>query len=323
MNINILALDGVFDTGLSAMLDTFATANELARAQALPAPALNVQVVGMRKHVRTARGFAVPVTSVDASHAPDWVLVPALNLKQPEQLLAALTRRDVQDGQRHLRERSAEGVRIAAACLGTFMVADAGLLDGHEATTTWSLAPLFRQRFPAVRLREDRMVVASGRMVTAGAMMGHLDLALWLLRHVSPDLARLVAHLMLIDERALQATYIVPDYLAHADPLVSRFERWARERLTQGFSLPQAAAALHVHPRTLQRRTELVLGKSPLSFFQDLRIQRAQELVSQGWNMEAIAGEVGYANASTLRTLMRRRREGRQAPPGGTPEAGA
>lgn len=77
------------------MLDTFATANELARAQAMPAPTLNVQVVGMRKHVRTARGFAVPVTSVDASHAPDWVLVPALNLKQPEQLLAALARRDV------------------------------------------------------------------------------------------------------------------------------------------------------------------------------------------------------------------------------------
>lgn len=62
-------------------------------------------------------------------------------------------------------------------------------------------------------------------------------------------------------------------------------------------------------PRTLQRRTEAVLGKSPLAFFQDLPVQRAQHLVSIGHDLEKIAIEVGYADPATLRTLLRRRLE--------------
>lgn len=306
MNIDVLALEGVFDTGLSAVLDTFGTANELAQAQGLEGVAFNVRVVGVRRRVRTAMGMTVPVQPPGGAR-PDWVVVPALNTKQPERLLAALARPDVGDARQLLQSLAGQGVPLAAACLGTFLVADAGLLDGHEATTTWPMAPLFRQRYPAVRLDESRMVVVSGPRVTAGAMMGHLDLALWLLRQTSPELATLVARFMLIDERAAQADYIIPDFLAHADPLISRFERWSRQRLSEGFSLQDAARALNVHARTLQRRTEQVLGKSPLSFFQDLRIERAKQLVAQGRSIEAIAGEVGYADASTLRTLMRRK----------------
>lgn len=112
---------------------------------------------------------------------------------------------------------------------------------------------------------------------------------------------------MLIDKRSSQAQYIVPNFLAHADPLVERFERWARDHLATGFSLQAAACALSVTPRTLQRRTEAVLGKSPLAFFQDIRVERAQHLVSLGQNVEKIASEVGYAEAATLRNLLRRR----------------
>ena len=123
-----------------------------------------------------------------------------------------------------------------------------GVLNDLEATTTWSLAPLFRQRYPEVRLDDSRMIVASGRVVTAGAMMGHLDLALWLVRQASPAMAALVARFMLIDKRTSQAQYIIPDHLAHADPLIERFERWARENLALGFSLQEAANALAVTP---------------------------------------------------------------------------
>ena len=70
---------------------------------------------------------------------------------------------------------------VAAACIGTFVLAESGLLDTHRATTTWWLAPLFRKRYPNVELDESNMIVKSGRFVTAGAALGHLDLALWLI----------------------------------------------------------------------------------------------------------------------------------------------
>jgi transcriptional regulator GlxA family with amidase domain len=166
---------------------------------------------------------------------------------------------------------------------------------------------VFRQRYPDVRLNDSQMIAVAGRVVTAGAAMGHLDLGLWLMRQASPEMAARVARFMLIDRRPSQAQYMIPDHLAHADQLIERFERWARDNLASGFSLQGAANALSVTPRTLQRRTEAVLGKSPLAFFQDMRVERAQHLVSIGHDIEKIATEVGYAESGTLRTLLRRR----------------
>jgi transcriptional regulator GlxA family with amidase domain len=307
MRLAVLALDGVFDTGLTVLLDTFSTANELASAQGTARPLFKVQIVGVRPQVRTALGLTAAVEPLSTVRKPDWVVVPALNTKQPERLVEALKRDDIQEAIVHLRAWHAKGIGIAGACIGTFVLAEAGFLSGLEATTTWSLAPLFRQRYPDVRLDDSRMIVAAGRVVTAGAAMGHLDLALWLVRQASPEMAALVARLMLIDKRSSQAQYIIPNFLAHADPLIERFERWAREHLATGFSLQDAASALSVTTRTLQRRTEAVLGKSPLAFFQDMRVERAQHLVSIGQDIEKIASEVGYSESATLRNLLRRR----------------
>jgi transcriptional regulator GlxA family with amidase domain len=82
----------------------------------------------------------------------------------------------------------------------------------------------------------------------------------------------------------------------------------AREHLKQGFSLQDAANALATSARTLQRRCDAVLCKSPLAYFQDLRVDHAQSLLRGGeFDLEAIAAEVGYADSATLRTLLRQR----------------
>ena len=92
-------------------------------------------------------------------------------------------------------------------------------------------------------------------------------------------MASLTAKYLVADTRTSQALYTIPAHLADADPLVRKFERWARERLAEGFSLDLAAAALATSKRTLARRMQSVLGKSPLDFFQDLRIERAVHLL--------------------------------------------
>jgi len=291
------------------LIDAFKTANDLsARQQPGVGPHFDVSVVGMRRDVRTGFGLRVPVKPASAMERPDWIVVPAPGAKMPEQLLPALARRDFVDAMALLRESHADGVKVAAACIGTFVLAESGLLNGQEATTTWWLAPLFRQRYPQVRLDSSRMVVPSGRFCTAGAAMGHLDLALWLLNQASPDVAAVVARYLLVDARPSQAAYMIPDHLARADPLVERFERWARGRLAEGFSLDAAAESLATSTRTLQRRIEAVLGKSPLSYFQDLRVERAVHLLQTSrLDIERIAAEVGYVDGATLRTLLRRR----------------
>jgi transcriptional regulator GlxA family with amidase domain len=308
MRIAILALDGLFDTGFTVTLEAFGIANRFAAGQTGGAPLFDVSIVGVRKRVRSGLGLSLPVRAITRSWKPEWVIIPALNASTPDRLIPALERRDVGDAKAQLLAWRAQGAHLAAACIGSFVLAETGLLDHHEATTTWWLAPLFRQRYPNVSLDESRMLVPSGKMVTAGAAMGHLDLALWLMRKASPDLATMVSRYLLADIRSSQAPYIIPNHLAQADPLILRFERWAREHLKEGFSLQKAARAMATSARTLQRRCQAVLGKSPLDYFQDLRVERARSLVQGGGlDLEAIAAEVGYADGATLRTLLRQR----------------
>ena len=308
MNVQILALDGVFDTGLAAILDTFSTANAVAEMTGVSSPRFRTTVVGLRKTITTAQGLSMPVTAAARAETPDVVVTPAINRITPEPLLQALESSQVRDAGDALRRWSNDGALTAAACVGAFVLAEAGLLDGEEATTTWWLAPLFRQRYPRVRLDEAKLIVQSNAVVTAGAALGHLDLALTLIRRASPELASLTAKYLVADTRTSQAIYTIPAHLAHGDPLVHKFERWARERLADGFSLDQAAAALATSKRTLARRMQSVMGKSPLDYFQDLRIERAVHLLETSQaSVDQIAAEVGYAEGATLRVLLRRR----------------
>lgn len=307
MRIHILALDEVFDTGLSTLLDTLSIANDLAgSADALSI--FDVTVVGMRRRICTSHGFTVPVMVASRCEPPDVVLIPALGAKTPETLQLALKRRDVGDAGSLVRQWSGGGALVGAACTGTFVLADTSLLEGRSATTSWWLTPLFRERYPRVRLEESRMVVSSSGFVTAGAALAHIDLALWLIRQRSPTLAELTARFLLIEPRPSQAVFAIPDHLAHADPLVERFERWARGRLGKSFSLSEAAIATGSSERTLSRRLRAVLGKSPLSYFQDLRVERAVHLLrTSSDNVDSVAAQVGYADGATLRSLLRRK----------------
>jgi len=308
MRLHLLVLDEVFDLGLAALTDTLVTANELAPTLAdMPAP-IELSLVGVRRRVHTAFGLTVPVVSADSVGQPDAVLVPALGAKMPDALAARLARPDVADAIALLQTWAGAGATLGAACTGTFVLAESALLDGQRATTSWWLAPMFRQRYPRIMLDESRMLVNSEGMTTAGAAMAHLDLALSIVRARSPALATLAARYLLVEARGSQAEFVIPDHLAHADPVVERFEHWARQRLHRGFSLGDAARAIGASERTLARRMRSVLGKTPLSYFQDLRVERAVHLLRTGSeSIDQIAARIGYADGVTLRTLLRRK----------------
>lgn len=307
MRINVLVLDNVFDLGLSAVLDAFQTANELAEMSGFSGERFDVKMIGVTKSVRTSQGLVVPVQT-PGSKAPDCVVVPAIGFKMPEPLAAALARPDIQDAALLLKRWARRDAMMTAACIGTFIMAESGLLDHQHATTTWWLSPMFRQRYPNVLLDESNMVVESGQFVTAGAALSHIDLALWIIRRASPQLAALTAKYLIVDSRPSQSAYALTDHLFHSDPIVQRFEEWARARLKHGFSLDQAAAAVGSSKRTLARHMQSVMGKSPLSYFQSLRIERAVHLLkTDNATVDEIASRVGYADGTTLRNLLRRR----------------
>ena len=301
MRIYVATVDEVFDTGLASLLDTFEVATALGGDIRF-----DVQLISASGKIRTHHGF-VRETALPPARAPDLTIVPALACKTPDTIMGALARPDVL-ALAALVARYAKRNRVAAACTGTFVLGKAGLLDGRRATTTWWLAPAFRRAFPAVELTADELIVADDHVMTAGAALAHVDLALAVIREQSPELATTVGRYLLLDERAAQAPFVAPSHLAHDDELVTKFERWIRRNLRDPFELARAAKAVGASERTLQRRIRAVLGKPPIAFVQDVRIERALQLLRRSrQSIDAIAPLVGYEDGATLRALLRRK----------------
>ncbi|MFJ4848155.1 GlxA family transcriptional regulator [Streptomyces sp. NPDC088733] len=308
MDIAVVAYDGVFDSGLSAVLDVLQAANAMRGELPQPPPEWNVTTVGFRRRVRTGAGHTVAAAPVAAAAGADLLLVPALAERRPDALLERVAGDGTAPVRRLVARTRREGVPIASACTGTFLLAESGVLDGLRATTSWWLAPVFRQRYPAVTVDETRMVTTCEGVTTAGAAFGHVDLALAVVRMSSPALADLVARYLVVDHRPSQSAYIIPSALAQSDPVVAAFERWVRDRLDEPIGIAEAARALGVGERTLQRAVRRVLGVSPVRFVQDLRVEQASHLLrTTGLPVEAVARRVGYEHANTLRVLLRER----------------
>jgi len=199
------------------------------------------------------------------------------------------------------------GTTLCSVCVGAFLLAELGVLDGRPATTHWALADVFRARFPAVRLKVDRMVVDDGDVVTAGGVMAWVDLGLALVaRWMGPTTALSTARILLVDtggrEQSFYATF-APVW-THGDDAILSTQRWLQSRIGMPVSVDEMAARVGHSRRTFQRRFRKATGMSVSAYLQELRVHRARELLERtSKDVEQVAHEVGYEEAGSLRRV--------------------
>jgi transcriptional regulator GlxA family with amidase domain len=295
MEVVILALDGVADLGLASVLQAFGMANDMRGQFDDPPDPWRVRTAAPGAGVRTGCGLLVATTPLaEVGHADLVVVTAPANRPVYEWLAAA------RDG----------GVELAAACTGTFFLAESGVLDGVTATTSWWLGPTMRRRYPRVDVDESRALCRTDGVSTAGAALMHLDLTLALVADRSPALAETVSRYLLTGDRRTQSASSIPAVIARGDSLVAEFERWVRAHLGEPFAIATAATELNVTVRSLQRATRAEIGMSPSDFVDEIRLERATRLLRQtSLTVDAVAAKVGYLNGGTLRSLYRRRRD--------------
>jgi transcriptional regulator GlxA family with amidase domain len=310
MHVGVVAVPACWDSGLVTILDVLRGANAARHQVDRDIPEIRVSTVGAnRDPVRTAGGLLVPIDITadgeDLSNL-DLLIVPALAVNTATGVVDALLREDVRTVRSVVRAWADAGRPLAAACTGTFVLADAGVLDSRHATTSWWLVDEFRRRFPRVTLDMTRMVISDGPVTTAGAAFAHIDLAMHVVAAVSPQLADATAAILLFDQRPARSVEAAGSYLSSADQLVVDFETWIRANLDREISIAEAAFAIGTTRRTLERRVRDQLDVTPYALVQRLRVERAHHLrQTTALSLDQIAGMVGYRNASALRKPMK------------------
>ena len=246
--------------------------------------------------------------TIDDTPSTDIVLVPNVMVTTPADV-AALNRRLIDwIGRMHRKD-----VPVYASCGGSLVLAEAGLLDGQEATTHWGYAPLFRQRFPNVTLHEDRILVQSGpghNVICSGGASSWQDLCLMLIaRYAGTDEALRISKLFLYQwhrEGQLPYAAMIRNAL-HSDAVIARCQEWVADNYACRDVVSQLLAQSNLPKRTFDRRFKAATGYSPLAYVQALRIEEAKQLLETGdLAVDEIGRDVGYADAASFRRLFRR-----------------
>ncbi|PAU57794.1 Transcriptional regulator GlxA family, contains an amidase domain and an AraC-type DNA-binding HTH domain [Pseudomonas indica] len=306
--VSILATEGVFASTLMQAKDFFHMASlRYGKQQGLGlTPAFEIHLVSPDgQPVRSFSHVQVPVDGpLDEA---DVILLPAfwgdfdaLCMRYPQVL-------------DWLRERHAAGSTLCGEATGVFWMAQAGLLDGKEATTYWRFFREFAERFPQVLLNTEKHLSDADNLYCAGGVTSVCDLYIYLIeRFCGAGVAQGVARDILYE---VQRSY-TPGRIGfggqklHQDVTILQIQQWLEEHYADKFRFEDVARDHGMSIRNFMRRFQAATGDKPLHYLQRLRIETAKSLLSSTRkSIKTISYEVGYDDASFFARLFRQHTE--------------
>jgi transcriptional regulator GlxA family with amidase domain len=309
LRLGILAIDGAMLSGIASAVDTLQIAQTLANIQHPGALQLESVVFGARgqRSVQTSSGLEIGGLA-EPPEQLDLLLLPGIMHRSSEELIARVE--SLQPELDLIRRLHLSGIRIAGTCSGSFLFAESGLLNGHRATCSWWLAAAFRQRYPAVRLEADAMVIEDGGFYTAGGACSIQSLMLRLIGQIGgEELALQTARLLLIDsERQSQAPYVSQAMMERPrHSLTEKAEHFLQSRLHHQISVGDLAEYCGTSERSLLRHFRTYHGLSPIEHIQRLRVERAKALLeTTHLSFDEIVERCGYSDSASFRKLFKR-----------------
>lgn len=195
--------------------------------------------------------------------------------------------------------------RVASVCVGAFILAAAGLLDGRRATTHWMYAPELQQRHPKVQVDGDRIFTRDDRIWTSAGITAGIDLALSLIEEdLGKTVARTVARQLVVYHRRAGGQMQFSSLL-RLDPDSDRMRRvmsFMRENLERSLPLERLADVANLSVRQFGRSFFKATGTTPAKLVERLRVEAAKPRIEEGLeSLDAIARSVGFADTDRMR----------------------
>ena len=209
-----------------------------------------------------------------------------------------------------LQKLYARGAYIAGICTGVAFLAEAGLLDGRQATTHWAVADRLAERYPKVHWRPEQFVTEDDRLLCSGGVYASIDLSLYLVeKFCGHEIALQCAKSLLVSmPRGRQSGYaVLPLSRPHRDERIKQIEEYLQLHFAKGVSVERLARRIGMSPRNFVRRFKSATGRMPGVYVQSLRISAAKQLLEQGHiAIQRVCAKVGYEDLAFFRNVFKR-----------------
>lgn len=248
--------------------------------------------------LRTSAGFTVgDVHDLSVLDLAEMIIIPSWRnpAETPPQALLE-----------SLKAAADRGAHLVGLCLGAYVLAEAGLLDGRHATTHWAFAEDFAQRFPNVKLDADVLYIDDGKIHTSAGTAAGLDCCLHLLRsQYGASAANAVARRLVVPphRQGGQSQYIQQPLPSTArDSRLAELITWVRQNLALPHTLDSLADKALMSRRTFTRHFRLLCGLTVGQWLINERLAVTQNLLeSSDFNIEQISAQVGFGSPVSLR----------------------
>lgn len=293
-------------TSITLPMEILHAASQMASTRARGAPQVEFRLAATTRSSITLSSGLVLQADVTLTELPalDLLLLPAIWRNPLPTVLAARA------WQTLLHEQCASGAHICSVGTGSYLLAEAGLLDGRAATTHWRYFKHFRRRYPRVALKTHHLITQSDSIYCAGSVNSIADLML----HVVEDwfgsrIARAIENQFSPEIRRSfrAASYQNEADSSHRDEVVAEAQQWLQAHLATPCSMDALSRRLRLSRPTLGRRFKKATGVTPLAYLQGLRISAAKDLLRHS-NLAVgeIAWQVGLQDVSYFSQLFRR-----------------
>ena len=269
-------------------------------------PPFRVQLVGLKREVAVSGGLYTIHCDALLSDTPatDLVIIPALD---GDLSVALETNRDFIPW---IHQKYLAGAEVASLCVGAFLLASTGLLNGKKCATHWMAANEFRRRFPEVELIPDKVITDEGGLYSSGGAYSYLNLVLYLIeKFTGRDMAILCAKTFAIEiEREHQSPFIIfQGQKEHEDDSVRKAQEFIEKNFQEKITIDQLASMLAVGRRNLERRFKKATSNTVVEYIQRVKMEAAKKSFETGRkNINEVMYDVGYADVKTFRNIFRK-----------------
>ncbi len=293
-------------TSVTLPMEILQAASQMSSARNRSKPQVRFLLAGPdRKQMKLGSGVILKPDIAIADLPPlDLLLLPAI-WRHPLPAVAA-----AESWLNRLREHAATGTRICSVGTGSYLLAEAGLLDGRPATTHWNYFDQFSKRYPTVELKSRHLITQSDNIYCVGSVNSIADLMVHIVEEwFGSRIARAIENQFSPEIRRSfnAAAYQNEADSSHHDELVAQMQQWLQSNITYAVSVTNLAKQFRLTPRTLNRRFKRATGMTPLSYLQSLRIAGAKDLLRHSnLTVGDIAWQLGIQDVSYFSQLFRR-----------------